>query len=1082
MGDSLRDDGRSEKQHLNYDESVASRGPPHSAISVRTTHSRYERYSRANDDEQTEAAVSVATGAPSGCWKSIKGRMTEFFSDMFGSEFDFGAAYRRAKGLSDGFQSSITTRTEQQDQVRAWDHLKFFPLTFKDSKFETQYSLICSQLFIGRLFLVLIALIFMVIPVLWLLGALCFLDVELNHQSFGAWIAFHASFAANLIIAIVSLILTVFPKLIPAVRKHFELYAYVNVLVWMCIILIVLATFPTLVRAPSQMEMLWTSNAEQIQAVVAKGHPICSYLQTSKEITTFLGCLKTTADPDACVLQCQKNSQCLAEAFQLVIAGVQFCMDMSETVADNYASLGSELDHIWFPFAFYVTYVKATLQVFKIPIVAVAVIVCIFGTGLMFLDSMSPSRTKMTIAMHLLVIPLSSLPFVLLHRTYPTIVPVEETLIYVFSFLFVAFAGWCGRYAQEFQHRLIFCSWRLTTTMLQDLHKKMENQKEAKKSSTAIEELIFQVKECNNIVRMARLRGPRADVTDDLFNIEQLLDKILEMLTASGNLYSVRFTDAAKENDVQRQFIELYNTPDKLRKSNAALSKSGGMATNGSRSVVRQVTAGRMHDAGRTTEASGFGLSVSTSGPVSGLEFSQSLKNSLISGQVDDMSLLFKDMPVPEHTNQLLACVGIDWDYDMIAFSYMTENVLLEVGYALLCRLVGDWGCEDSRLIRFLVAIQGQYLPNPYHNKLHGATVAHLTECLTRMLNAQRTMNSTDKVTLTVAAICHDVGHPGRNNQFFINCYDPLAVIYNDQAVLENFHSCLTFRTLEMKDCNIFANLEDSEFRFIRQNLIACILATDMKQHFESISRFRVRRNSPEFSYSKKTEDRWLVARMCVKVADIGHSSVPWSQHFQWSCRVVEEFYQQGNEETSRGLPISPLCDPEKHADMAKSQNGFLEFVVKPLLKEIEEIEPFSHVKNMVSKHLEYNVSKWQILQESGHPIQLKEMDNDGRTTMTTSAVRKIAGIKRGPPHRTIVHLPAEAPIAQAKANPEQKESKNETLPPAIPVRETQKENMEGPAEGADESFHADFSETQPFPVSVPAEPPTMELLSPGGQ
>lgn len=31
--------------------------------------------------------------------------------------------------------------------------------------------------------------------------------------------------------------------------------------------------------------------------------------------------------------------------------------------------------------------------------------------------------------------------------------------------------------------------------MLQDLHKKLETQKEAKKSSTAIEELIFQVKE-----------------------------------------------------------------------------------------------------------------------------------------------------------------------------------------------------------------------------------------------------------------------------------------------------------------------------------------------------------------------------------------------------------------------------------------------------------------------------------------------------------------------------------------------------------------------------------------------------------
>lgn len=44
-------------------------------------------------------------------------------------------------------------------------------------------------------------------------------------------------------------------------------------------------------------------------------------------------------------------------------------------------------------------------------------------------------------------------------------------------------------------------------------------------------------------------------------------------------------------------------------------------------------------------------------------------------------------------------------------------------------------------------------------------------------------------------------------------------------------------------------------------------------------------------------------------------------------------------------MQVSPLCDKQKHADMAKSQNGFLEFVVKPLLKEIEEIEPMSHVK-----------------------------------------------------------------------------------------------------------------------------------------
>lgn len=122
-----------------------------------------------------------------------------------------------------------------------------------------------------------------------------------------------------------------------------------------------------------------------------------------------------------------------------------------------------------------------------------------------------------------------------------------------------------------------------------------------------------------------------------------------------------------------------------------------------------------------------------------GFEFSQAArKTSLPSANPEDFNDLFKRMPMPELTGQLLASVGVDWDFDMICFSNTTENVLLEVGYALLCRLVSDWGCEDLTLIRFLVAIQNQYQPNPYHNKLHGAAVAHLTECLTRMLNTQR--------------------------------------------------------------------------------------------------------------------------------------------------------------------------------------------------------------------------------------------------------------------------------------------------------------------------------------------------------
>lgn len=99
--------------------------------------------------------------------------------------------------------------------------------------------------------------------------------------------------------------------------------------------------------------------------------------------------------------------------------------------------------------------------------------------------------------------------------------------------------------------------------------------------------------------------------------------------------------------DVQRQFIELYNTQEKLHNSNAALNKGDGTATNGnragsrvgSRSATRQSTAaGRMHEAGRATETSGFGSGLSSSGPVSGRH--RKLTSTVLSAR-----LLMKGMP-----------------------------------------------------------------------------------------------------------------------------------------------------------------------------------------------------------------------------------------------------------------------------------------------------------------------------------------------------------------------------------------------------------------------------------------------------
>lgn len=45
-------------------------------------------------------------------------------------------------------------------------------------------------------------------------------------------------------------------------------------------------------------------------------------------------------------------------------------------------------------------------------------------------------------------------------------------------------------------------------------------------------------------------------------------------------------------------------------------------------------------------------------------------------------------------------------------------------------------------------------------------------------------MDPHDQAAILLAAIIHDVDHPGRTNAFLINTSDPLALLYNDTFVL----------------------------------------------------------------------------------------------------------------------------------------------------------------------------------------------------------------------------------------------------------------------------------------------------------
>lgn len=183
-----------------------------------------------------------------------------------------------------------------------------------------------------------------------------------------------------------------------------------------------------------------------------------------------------------------------------------------------------------------------------------------------------------------------------------------------------------------------------------------------------------------------------------------------------------------------------------------------------------------------------------------------------------------------------------------------------------------------------------------------------------------------------IAALGHDVGHPGVTNRFLVNNRDDIAIQYNDNSVLENMHSYKTFSLMSKPGCNLFENLSHEDWVKARKLIIEMILETDMSRHFEILGRFRTRAVVLSDLSLENMDDKILILSMGLKCADIGHSAKVPDLHDKWTRLVCDEFYNQGDTEKSRGQQVSMYCDRET-SEIPKSQAGFLKNICIPLFE-----------------------------------------------------------------------------------------------------------------------------------------------------
>ncbi|KAK9803589.1 hypothetical protein WJX72_002875 [[Myrmecia] bisecta] len=329
-----------------------------------------------------------------------------------------------------------------------------------------------------------------------------------------------------------------------------------------------------------------------------------------------------------------------------------------------------------------------------------------------------------------------------------------------------------------------------------------------------------------------------------------------------------------------------------------------------------------------------------------------------------------------------LQSAGHSWQYDSFALqAEAPEHPLSVMAFHLLTAsgLVKHFRLNEIKLARFLNRIEAGYPDNPYHNRLHAMEVFQKMHMLLQHAGLLRHGVCDDLGALAgyLAAAVHDYEHRGVTNDYLVRSRDALAVTYNEQSPMEHHHLAAAFRLLQKPKYNFMEGMRAEDQATLRTAVIQQVLATDMKAHFNTVSRFQTvftpkqpasreasRRSTGEVERRagggaghRKTlsgcpraaaavdweglseEDKMVARKMALKCADLGHLSAAPEAHRRWAANLEEELFRQGDLERQAGMAISPLMDrTSPKGGVTRSQVGFFSIVGVPMLQSFVDI------------------------------------------------------------------------------------------------------------------------------------------------
>ncbi|TPP67046.1 cAMP-specific 3' 5'-cyclic phosphodiesterase 4D [Fasciola gigantica] len=166
--------------------------------------------------------------------------------------------------------------------------------------------------------------------------------------------------------------------------------------------------------------------------------------------------------------------------------------------------------------------------------------------------------------------------------------------------------------------------------------------------------------------------------------------------------------------------------------------------------------------------------------------------------------------------------------------------------------------------------------------------------------------------------------------------------MYNDTSVLENHHLAVAFQLLNRPGCDMFENLAKKQRLSLRRMTIDMVLATDMSKHMSLLADLKTMVETKKVAGSgiltlDNYSDRMQILQNMIHCSDLSNPTKPLALYRQWTKRIMEELFRQGDREREKGMELSPMCD-RNTASEEKTQVSFIDYIVHPLWETWSEL------------------------------------------------------------------------------------------------------------------------------------------------